>query len=199
MSADNRSVQTDALAALGTLIPDTVGRDAIHLAVEPVIAGDELQPGERITFFDGDTTTAVREDAMSTGPALGIVDPFLRQPVQPGQRFLMVLLPGQIATLRHVWDHPAFPPAQAGGVDLGVPPAAKPTSDAKEWLRDFARQNHVPYDDLIRDAISWSNCDAEPWWWSNTDADYDTFWSMLDELLGIRMERGEIDLSCQGC
>lgn len=47
MSADNRSISTDALATLGTIIKDG-GRDAIHLAVEPVIAGEELRPAADI-------------------------------------------------------------------------------------------------------------------------------------------------------
>lgn len=45
MSADNRKVTTDALETLGTIIGTSEGRDAIHLAVEPVEAGERLSPG----------------------------------------------------------------------------------------------------------------------------------------------------------
>jgi hypothetical protein len=56
-----RSVATDALATLGTIIDDTQKRDAIHIAVEPVIAGERLRPG--------DHTPPRRRP--STGPFLG--------------------------------------------------------------------------------------------------------------------------------
>jgi hypothetical protein len=44
MTADNRPVATDALATLGTIIDKTAARDAIHLAVEPVVAAHTLRP-----------------------------------------------------------------------------------------------------------------------------------------------------------
>ena len=69
MTADRRSVATDAVATIGTIIDETAGRDAIHMAVEPVIAGQTLHPGQRITLQDG--------KAMGDRPrdATGIVDP----------------------------------------------------------------------------------------------------------------------------
>lgn len=112
MAADSRSTHTDALETLGSLIGAGEQRDAIHLGVEPVIAGERLNPGERIAFFDGDTTTAFSEDPMSTGPAIGIVDPFLTKAVRKGERFWLVVLPRQITSLRHVWTHPSFAPAE---------------------------------------------------------------------------------------
>lgn len=39
MSADKRSIHTDALHTLGTIIGEGEKRDAIHIAVEPCIAG----------------------------------------------------------------------------------------------------------------------------------------------------------------
>lgn len=104
MSADKRSVATDALAVLGTLIDESVGRDAIHLAVEPVIAGEQLFAGQHIGIIDG--------KAYSSNVNLkkvGIVDPFLTGGVPRGARFLLVVFPRQITSLRHVWEHPDFP------------------------------------------------------------------------------------------
>lgn len=52
-NGDKRSVSTDALETLGTIIDDRAGRDAIHLAVEPVKAGERLQPGQHIGVASG--------------------------------------------------------------------------------------------------------------------------------------------------
>lgn len=69
-----------------------VGRDAIHVAVYPMLAVREMRPGERLQN--------------------GIVDPFLKESVLPGQRFWMLLFPNTVASLRHVWSHPNFPEEQ---------------------------------------------------------------------------------------
>lgn len=98
MSNDKRTVATDALETLGTIIGENEKRDAIHLAVEPVTAKVALHPG------DGVSANGDREL-----PWVGIVDPFLTESVKPGERFWLVIYPRQINSLRHVWTHPAFP------------------------------------------------------------------------------------------
>ena len=100
-SADKRSVATDALETLGYVISEKEARDAIHLAVEPVIAGETLQPGQHIGLTAGKIAT-------SSEPHLGIVDPFLVQPVRVNERFWLVVYPRQIRSLRHVVEHPLF-------------------------------------------------------------------------------------------
>ncbi len=97
MSADKRTVTTDALQTLGTIITENEKRDAIHLAVENVVAKQALYPGQHVGA-DGTTNNPV-----------GIVDPFIRGRVLPGQRFWLVVYPRVITSLRHVWTHPAFP------------------------------------------------------------------------------------------
>lgn len=101
---DKRSVATDATDSLGTIHTKPEHRDAIHLAVEPVEAGETLQPGEEINIDNGIAVRAER------GFGLGIVDPFLQVPfVVKGQRFWFIMKPRQVHSLRHVWTHPAFP------------------------------------------------------------------------------------------
>ena len=73
MSADKRTVHTDALETLGKIIDEGEKRDAIHLAVEPVQAGETLLPGEHIGIVDG---VAVAESE-KLFKCVGIVDPFL--------------------------------------------------------------------------------------------------------------------------
>src|SRR5580698_4671880 len=101
-NAEKRSVSTDALETLGTIIDERAGRDAIHLAVEPVVAGETLIAGADVGFLEDGTVGG------SAKTLLGIVDPFLKSPVLSGERFWLVVYPRQITSLRHVWTHPAF-------------------------------------------------------------------------------------------
>lgn len=123
--ADKRSVSTDALDTLGTIITSAEKRDAIHLAVEPIEAGDWLNPGQDVLISDGKALPCAYENGV------GIVDPFLRVKVAPGDWFWLTVYPRQIKSLRHVWTHPAFDdePVRASATGPSV-------ADASElWLR----------------------------------------------------------------
>jgi hypothetical protein len=98
--SDKRSVSTDALETLGTIITEG-GRDAIHLAVEPIVAAHTLRPGDHVGIVDGKATVFADK-------TLGIVDPFLTASVKKGEKFWMVIYPRTIGSLRHVWTHPDF-------------------------------------------------------------------------------------------
>lgn len=145
LSADKRSVATDALETLGTIITEAEKRDAIHLAVDNVVAGHTLRPGEDVGFLP-DGTVGICDKP------LGIVDPFLKTLVKKGERFWIVIYPRKITSLRHVWAHPDFPedrtePVKAKAVEIS-------TEDAKQasekWLREFAATADCPgYEDLI--------------------------------------------------
>ncbi len=112
-------------------------RDAIHIAVAPVIASVALNPGEHIGFTGEDTeTVGPCEKAM----ALGVVDPFLTGRVRPGDRFWMFLYPNTITSLRHNWTHPAF--------GEGTGSVMSEASD--KWLRDyFDRVDGPSYEDFM--------------------------------------------------
>lgn len=88
---------------LGKLIEGDQQRDAIHVAIAPVIAADYLLPGQRIGLVPGHVDRAGLVDS-----PIGIVDPFLRKAVRPEEKFFMVLFPETTTNLRHNWDHPAF-------------------------------------------------------------------------------------------
>lgn len=110
MSADTRSPVTDALETLGMIHFKPEARDAIHLAVEPVIASRAFVPGQRIGIIDG---KAYPEGFVLMGkkvPYHGIVDPFLPSyGVAEGESFWFVMAPRMVKSLRHVWEHPDFP------------------------------------------------------------------------------------------
>lgn len=142
MTEVTRKVSTDALETLGTIIGPNEKRDAIHLAVLPVMAGARLYPGQEINVKDGIATAAVG--------GLGIVDPFIQGAVMPEQRFWMVLKPRLVTSLRHVWSHPAFED------EAGTHAPSSPPIDAKDVamaaIQSIAGDCGMTADDLIEGA-----------------------------------------------
>ncbi len=141
MSADKRTPHTDALETLGMIHQHDEKRDAIHLAVFPVEAGDDgLWPGSdiKLSKATGRAISCERSDP----DAVGIVDPFLDSEVHKGQRFWLVLYPRTIRSLRHVWEHPAFPNQDPGdevvitSTATGVEITDAQIADAKAMLGD---------------------------------------------------------------
>lgn len=97
----------------GQLVTDPdAKRDAIHVASAPTVAPVPLRPGQQVD--------AAGRPATRAGGAVGIVDPFLLDPVDPGQRFWLFLFPRSVVGLRHAWSHPAY----ADDVDPRGHPAA---------------------------------------------------------------------------
>lgn len=107
--ADKRTPVTDALETLGMIHFKPEKRDAIHLAVEPVVAGSTLSVGERIGIINGVAYSSGYMVDDKVVPYHGIVDPFLPKPVREGESFWFVMAPRMVQSLRHVWEHPDFP------------------------------------------------------------------------------------------
>lgn len=188
------TTHTDALDTLGTIIGPNEGRDAIHLAVEPVQAGHHLWRGADVALgLDGKAYRAEKDEAV------GIVDPFLTEGVEEGQWFWLVVYPRQITSLRHVWEHPAFPKP-------GEPPAlpSEPKKAAEKWLRDFLlRHGDNPGFDAVMAVIrdgSWDRSDGygiltghnwgEYIHFNGTDAHGDIpaeFWDHVEVYLGRKI------------
>jgi hypothetical protein len=87
---------------LGQIPPESAKRDAIHVAVAPIVAGDPLYPGQHVKMRDGKGWPA------AAGEGIGIVDPFLTRALMYGDRFWLILYPGSVQNLRHDWDHAAI-------------------------------------------------------------------------------------------
>lgn len=176
---DKRKVSTDALETLGTILGENEKRDAIHLAVEPVIAGAVLVPGQHITVNDGVAYPA------DVGRGLGIVDPFIHARfVEAGQRFWFVMYPRMVHSLRHVWTHPAF--ADESAPPLPQKGRSKEASEA--WLRDFISRSDCPdYETVIAAAV---NNDDEYLHFTGSDAHGDIpaeFWDHVETVTGRKI------------
>lgn len=84
------------LDTIGKILRGSAQRDAVHFAVAPITAAMLLKPGQNVGLDGTDATP------------IGIVDPFLKRPVERGERCWMFLYPGTITGLRHEWTHPSF-------------------------------------------------------------------------------------------
>ena len=94
-------------AKLGELLEVVSGqqRDAVHVAVVPVVSKFTLKPGQHIGIPD-----LTEPDYVGPcGNNIGIVDPFLEhEALLPGMKFLMCLYPGTTTGMRHAWKHPTY-------------------------------------------------------------------------------------------
>ena len=151
---------------IGKLIEEDQKKDAIHIAVLPVVALEKLNPGQPIAINKHIVNGVEFYGASSIGKSLGIIDPFLKEPVNAGQKCWMFMYPNTITSLKHDWTHPDIEAdsdqkaLEAFAAKLGisyeqlvtlgkhsVEPDKK--QKAKEWLEEFAK--NVPFYDYSYD------------------------------------------------
>lgn len=175
--SNGRKVSTDALETLGQIIDDTQKRDAIHLAVLPMVATEKLFAGQDVGLVEGGASTKAREH-------LGIVDPFLKSPVMPGERFWMVLYPRMVTSLRHVWSHPAFADEASPTGDV-----ASDLSQSKRVIQRCADDAGISYDEMIEAARSHVTtgeymCEGGRWEGHSVG---DEFWDHYERVTGEKV------------
>jgi hypothetical protein len=113
----------------------TEGRDAVHIAIVPAIAGDNLERGWSVKLNGKNEA-----EACNSENAIGVVDPFRRWEerfVSKGSWFWLCLYPKTITGLRHVWEHPSFPEAAK---PAPITKHDDERSHSKRWLTDYVRR-----------------------------------------------------------
>lgn len=154
---------------------DLPQRDAIHVAVLPVIAGERLVVGQSVEFVPGSTDTVRAADQYSR---IGIVDPYLssyRDEILEGHKFWMFLNPQSITSLRHDWTHPL------------IDRTAKSDKEAsRAWIEQFAKELCQTYERLMDDARDFN--DNEDYIYDNSErykeVDY-TKWKLFWHHYGV--------------
>lgn len=127
---------------IGQIITTEQFKDAIHVAVAPVVAGERLHSGWAVGI-NQDGKASVMEKP------IGVVDPFLKGSVASGERFWLFLYPGTITGMRHEWLHPAF-----GGPSQ---PVQTELEKAKAFLQGVASKCGISYERMM-DAIKTDDC-----------------------------------------
>lgn len=193
MSTENKPTNE---TILGKLIDHTKLRDAIHIAVAPVKAMQMLKPGQHIGFVDDTQTNVGYFSAIlpRTINFIGIVDPFLTEPVKENEWFYMLLYPKTITGLKHVWTHPAFDVANEpyyNKVDKSL---------SEQWLRNYVSVYRGDYDEVIQaikekgDVCFFKDLDYEDF------SDYNSeFWRHVENVLGYKLTNEHKEKVSFGC
>jgi hypothetical protein len=189
---------------LGKLIHEEAERDAIHVAITPVVAAEDMYPGCLLKFVYGSTELVRMADYDG---AIGVADPFLKFRPHPGHytydpegenetpcrirkgdRFYMLLQPGTATGLRHHYFHPALDSVQ------------QPANEHEKWLREFADRWQFDYDQLIYAGTAKSKSDddydryvvARGVSLHHRDelcpGEYEAFWEHLEALTGQQFD-----------
>lgn len=141
---------------LGRKLQEGEGRrDAIHVAIFPAIAAEDLDSGDEVGLVFGTRDQVRRVNSVyGVGQSIGIIDPFLGRPiinpatenwiensrVRQGERCYVLLFPGTVTGMQHHWSHPALD-------EIHVP-----TNESERWLRQFADKWQFDYDEMVRAA-----------------------------------------------
>ncbi len=139
-------------ATLGSLIASDADarRDAIHVAIAPFVAAPDarLLPGAPFGLdANGRAVPAYWERAV------GVVDPFLKSGVRPGERFWGCVTPGAVTGLRHEWDHHVIAPAgRAAKVEIVERLVEKPEDPEVKAVREFAESHGMTLKEVIYQA-----------------------------------------------
>jgi len=187
--SDKRSVATDALETLGTIF-EQGARDAIHLAVEPMTSDEVLFPGQDIGLVNGKASSSVDKK-------IGIVDPFLKTKVMPGQNFWMVIYPRKITSLRHVWSHPDFEPQPE---PEAIKSEKTDIEKSWDWISDFAAKLKLHPDRLMHAADGWN--DEHDYTYDNSEIykdhwnEFDEFWKHYEIVRGVNVADKDVFFTC---
>jgi hypothetical protein len=121
----------DTLKEIGKRLAPTQQRDAVHLAVCPVLATEHFLPGEHVGIKDG---KAIKNRGQTE--LVGIIDPFIPHCIVGGEYVFVFLYPGSITSLRHEWTHPKI-----DVIPVPSPPVSIDNKAASEsWLRQYAKR-----------------------------------------------------------
>ena len=183
---------------LGQLIPPgaNVVRDAIHIAVAPVVAGEKLKPGAIVHLSKDGIAFNYGKNAPDVSP--GIVDPFLDcLYVHKGERFWLYLFPNTITGLTHTWSHPAFP---------DTAPTWQEKANAKSILGEYACQFGMSIGNFVDSILREYTNNSDDGYITVHTGDYEggisiagddkRFWDAFAAYTGKRLEGIEIGYRC---
>lgn len=187
---------------VGISPPETATRDAIHMAVAPVVSSGNYRSGEHVGLLP-DGRISILADKK-----IGIIDPFLVDGVRTDERCWLFLYPQTVTGMRHHWSHPAFEAAAQ---------TAPSKAESEAWLRNWIRNADCPdYETVVAAAIGAKirpiddDYGSEPYkiedygdgprlFFSGRDAHSDIppeFWDHVENVTGAKVPCRAVGFSC---
>jgi hypothetical protein len=118
-------------------IPNEKGiRDALHIAVISLPAGEFLEPGDWVRIYNGMVVGCDKDES------IGVVDPFRRY-VSKNELVWVCLNPNTVTSVHHYWEHPEF------SEDKLVPKPAPTKEESEAWLREYLGRADCPGYDIV--------------------------------------------------
>jgi hypothetical protein len=155
---------------IGQILDASAQRDAVHVALAPVVCGKSLYPAQDVGIIGTDPKTGLKIVGVSKEP-IGIIDPFLKDDANEGQIVYLFLYPNTITSLRHEWTHKAFEPGEY--------------EVARAWIEDFAKDKYISVDELISEAsIGGEVCFGTGWYEGDPGGE---FWENLEIVAGKKI------------
>lgn len=181
---------------IGNVITTHQEKDAIHIAIVPVVIGENMFPGTPIVLAEDFKETGRVIRAVDKLP-IGVIDPFYYDEFREAQRAWLFLNPGSIISLRHEWTHPLL-------VD------DETRNKSEKWLRDFCESHDCPrYETVMRAVQDDFDSDDDYGRSGYIDEDYlhfsgrdahgkipSEFWDHVEIVLGKRVDYKPKYFSC---
>ena len=182
---------------LGQLANENSQRDAIHIAIAPVVAATNLKPGAHVGLDNNGEATG------TTDFPIGIVDPFLSHKVLRGETFYLLLYQNTVTGMRHHWSHPSFEDNKI------VESSFEYTKEESEkWLRAFINDSECPtYDEVLAAATGGELSIMSPEYYDTAyenDGEYlhfsgrdahgnipPEFWDHIENVTGIKIPKNK--------
>lgn len=155
---------------IGKTPESTAKRDAVHVALAPIVAGENLAVNDRVHVRDGKAYRC-------TSQPTGIVDPFRDTPVVNGAMFWLFMYPNTIRSIRHDWQHPDVP-------DSAI--ARDPEGESMRYMEGYANSINRSVGYVLerireRDSIIADGVDQHSW---EYDGPVSEFWRHAEILIG---------------
>ena len=132
----------DPIKTIGQILSDKEDRrDAIHIAIMPVICDEDCYAGDAVMFVYGSRELVKR--TQEGQDSIGLIDPFLKKDhfrIPKGSKVWMFLHPGTVTGMRHQWIHP----------EVDTPVIIK--GESETWLRRFADKWNFDYNQMVSEA-----------------------------------------------
>lgn len=179
---------SDHRTVLGQPPDIDAARDAVHVAVVPAVAAKALARGQHVGVEIGDDGAVSASSRFS--PHIGIVDPFITDPViDAGARFYLVLYPDTVTGMRHHWQHPAFTTGVAPPAAPAPTPTDTSTFDDTILIADIAAKCDVTVSRLLDVAREYAETDEHEFdnsetYKAVTEDEWRAFWAAFARKTG---------------